>query len=100
MPASAGLNRQQWEEKLAQLGAQLQALNGAVRLEIIGPWPLIEAGMPGRTSLDLDVWAPGSQSDRRLLRAACAAAGLDFDPLDETDLNEYPISRRRVPGIR
>ena len=96
MPDSQGLNRQQWDEKLSALGAEFRAMNVAARLEIIGAWPVIEAGMPGRTSLDLDVWAPGSQVDRSALRAACATAGLDFDPIDETDRPYLQLIR---PGI-
>lgn len=91
-----GLNREQWHEKLAALGAEFRAMNATARLEIIGAWPVIESGMPERTSLDLDVWVPGSQADRTALRAACAASGLDFDPIDETD---RPYLQMVRPGI-
>ena len=96
MPDAQGLNRQQWDEKLSALGAGFRAMNVEARLEIIGAWPVIEAGMPGRTSLDLDVWAPGSKVDRSALRAACATAGLDFDPIDET---QRPYLQLIRPGI-
>ena len=85
MPAGPGLDRRQWEEKLAGIGQHLQRQNAPATLELIGAWPVIEAGLEGRTSLDLDVWMPGSDADRSALAAACAAAGLDFDPTGETD---------------
>lgn len=91
-----GLNREQWDEKLSALGAELRAINATARLEIIGAWPVIESGMPERTSLDLEVWAPGSEADRTALRAACAASGLEFDPIDET---AGPYLRLVRPGI-
>ncbi len=96
MPETEGLNREQWEEKLAALGAGFRALNAEARLEIIGAWPVIDAGMPERTSLDLDIWMPGSQVDRGALRAACATAGLDFDPMGETNRAYIQLVR---PGI-
>ncbi len=96
MTENEGLNREQWEEKLAALGAEFRALKVEATLEIIGAWPLIDAGMPARTSLDLDIWMPGSQVDRAALRAACVAAGLDFDPIDETHRPYVQLVR---PGI-
>lgn len=96
MPETEGLNREQWEEKLAALGAEFQARHAEATLEIIGAWPVIDAGMPGRTSLDLDIWMPGSRVDRGTLRAACAATGLGFDPLEETDRPYLQLVR---PGI-
>ncbi len=91
-----GLNREQWEERLAALGAALSALGSEASLEVIGAWPVIDAGMPGRSSLDLDVWMPGSQMDRSTLRAACETAGLDFDPIDEA---ARPYVQFVRPGI-
>ena len=75
MPETAGLNRLQWEEKLAAIGENLRLLGSSAILEIIGAWPVIEAGLEGRTSLDLDVWMPESDVDRSALANACAAAG-------------------------
>lgn len=57
---------------------------------------MIEAGLEGRTSLDLDVGLPGSDADRSALAAACAAAGLDFDPTGET---HRPYLQLIHPGI-
>ena len=54
MPESAGLNRLQWEEKLAAIGEHLRSLGSAATLEIIGAWPVMEAGLEGRTSLELE----------------------------------------------
>jgi hypothetical protein len=56
----------------------------------------MEAGLEGRTSMDLDVWMPESQLDRPALAAACHAAGLDFDPTGETDRPYVQLIR---PGI-
>lgn len=96
MAEAPGLDRGQWEEKLTAVGAALRAMEVEAEIEIIGAWPVIAAGMPGRTSLDLDVWMPGSKVDRGALRAACEAAGLDFDPLEETD---RPYLQLIQPGI-
>ena len=96
MPGNRGLNRQQWEKKLAVIGEHLQRHGSSATLEIIGAWPVMEAGLEGRTSLDLDVWMPASQVDRATLAAACRAAGLDFDPTGETD---RPYLRLIRPGI-
>ena len=57
---------------------------------------MIEAGLEGRTSLDLDVGLPGSDADRSALAAACADAGLDFDPTGET---HRPYLQLIHPGI-
>ena len=96
MAESFGLNRLQWEEKLAAIGEHLRSLGSAATLEIIGAWPVMEAGLEGRTSLDLDVWMPASEIDHSALAAACIAAGLDFDPTEETD---RPYLQLVQPGI-
>ncbi len=96
MSPAQGLNRDEWTEKLSALGTALRAAKAQAQLEIIGAWPLIQAGMPGRTSLDLYVWTPGSQVDRGALQSACRAAGLDFDPTGETD---QPYLQLISPGI-
>ena len=96
MPEGPGLDRRQWEEKLAGIGRHLQRQNAPASLELIGAWPVIEAGLEGRTSLDLDVWMPGSDADRSALAAACAAAGLYFDPTGET---HRPYLQLIHPGI-
>ena len=96
MPEGFGLNRLQWEEKLAAIGEHLRALGSAATLEIIGAWPVMEAGLEGRTSLDLDVWMPASDADRTALAKACVAAGLDFNPTGETD---RPYVQLVQPGI-
>ena len=96
MPEGPGLDRCQREEKLAGIGSHLQRVNAPASLELIDAWPVIEAGLEGRTSLDLDVWMPGSDADRSALAAACAAVGLDFDPTGET---HRPYLQLIHPGI-
>jgi hypothetical protein len=80
-----GLTREQWAEKLAAIGAYLKGKGAEITIEVIGPWPAIESGMPGRTSGDLNIWLSNSRFDRTLLREACLSAGLDFDPIGEVD---------------
>ena len=96
MPESFGLNRVQWEEKLAVIGEHLRSLGSTATLEIIGAWPVMEAGLEGRTSLVLDVWMPASDADRGALAKACVAASLDFNPTGETD---RPYLQLVQPGI-
>lgn len=96
MSDGPGLDRRQWEEKLAAIGEHLRRHGAPATLEIIGAWPVLEAGLEGRSSLDLDVWLPASDADRSALAAACASAGLDFDPTGETD---RPYLQLLQPGI-
>jgi len=91
-----GLTREQWAEKLALIGAFIKAKGAKITIEIIGSWPAIELGMPGRTSEDLDVWMPNSRFDRALFREACLNAGVDFDPTGEVDRPYIQLVR---PGI-
>ena len=96
MSEGFGLNRRQWEEKLAAIGEHLRSIGSTATLEVIGAWPVMEAGLEGRTSLDLDVWMPASDADRGALAKACMAAGLDFNPTGETD---RPYMQLVQPGI-
>ena len=91
-----GLTREEWAEKLAVIGAYIQSKGAEITIEVIGSWPAIESGMPGRTSEDLDVWTPNSRFDRGLFREACLSAGLDFDPTGEVDRPYIQLVR---PGI-
>ena len=91
-----GLTREDWAEKLAKIGSYIADKGAKIEIEVIGSWPGLEAGMPGRTSEDLDVWLPNSRFDRALFRDACLHAGLDFDPIDEVDRPYVQIVR---PGI-
>jgi hypothetical protein len=95
MPAS-GLTRDEWADRFARIGEYLRERNVTAVLEIIGAWPVMESGMPGRTSMDLDVWLPGSRFDHAVFRDACHAAGLEFDPTTETDRPYIQIVR---PGL-
>jgi len=83
-------------EKLGAIGRFLQSRNDVAVIEAIGSWPVIDAGMPGRTSMDLDVWLPGSQFDQSALREACLAAEMGFDPIGEADTPYIQLVR---PGI-
>ncbi len=91
-----GLNRAGWHEKLRLLGQALASRGCTLRLEIIGSWSLINAGMPERSTVDLDIWAPGSELDLDALAFACAAAALDFDPTGEVT---RPYVQVVQPGI-
>lgn len=96
MMAAKGLDRAGWQEKLRLLGQALRERGRILRLEIIGSWSLIHAGMPTRSTNDLDVWAPGSELDTEALEAACAFASLDFDPTGEVT---RPYVQVVQPGI-
>jgi hypothetical protein len=52
--------------------------------------------MPARSTVDLDVWAPGSELDADALDAACTFADLDFDPTGEVT---KPYVQVVQPGI-
>ena len=91
-----GLTREQWAEKLAAIGSYIKAKGAEITVEVIGSWPAIESGMPGRTSEDLDIWTPNSQFDAALFREACINAGLDFNPIGETNRPYIQLVR---PGI-
>jgi hypothetical protein len=95
MPSN-GLTREEWSAKFGEIGQFLRKRGITATVEIIGAWPVMEAGMPGRTSMDLDVWLPGSRFDRAIFREACLRAGLDFDPINETDRPYVQLIR---PGI-
>jgi hypothetical protein len=94
--AAKGLDRAGWQEKLRLLGQAFRDRGCTLRLEIIGSWSLINAGMPARSTVDLDVWAPMSQFDVEALESACAFAGLDFDPMGEVT---RPYVQVVQPGI-
>jgi len=90
------LTREQWAEKLAIIGAYIKGRGAEITIEVIGSWPAIDLGMPGRTSEDMDVWMPNSRFDSALLREACVNAGVDFDPIGEV---ERPYIQLVRPGI-
>ena len=75
-----GLNREQWNEKLALIGQELARLGTAASVTVVGSAPGILAGQPARTSMDLDVWRPASDFDRTSFQAAVETAGLLYDP--------------------
>jgi hypothetical protein len=75
------LDRDAWLEKLESIAAALPATGEPVKICLIGSGAcLLEAGMPGRASHDLDVWLPASKFDMGELRRAVMQAGLLFDP--------------------
>jgi hypothetical protein len=67
-----------------------------LRLEIIGSWSLINAGMPARSTVDLGIREPGSEIDADALASACALAGLDLDPTGEVTRPHLQVVQ---PGI-
>ncbi len=75
------LNREEWLDQLERIAAALPAGEIPVKICLIGSGAcLLEAGMPGRASHELDVWQPGSDFDLGELRRAVIQAGLLFDP--------------------
>lgn len=89
---AAGLNREQWIEKLDAIGKKTKA-----KLCLIGSAACIFSGMRGRTSIDLDVWNPKSRFDYQEFRAAVEEAGLLLNPTDE--IVEQPYIQIIEPGI-
>lgn len=92
-----GLDRDQWNEKLALIGQELERLGATATLTVVGSAPGILAGQPSRTSMDLDVWRPKSNFDRTTLKAAVEAAGLLYDP--KGDEPAAPYIQIVEPGI-
>lgn len=86
---TGGLNRMEWEEKLTLLGQELEQRRTTASLTVVGSAPGILAGQPERTSMDLDVWRPTSDYDRRTFRAAVEATGLLFDPRGDEPAKPY-----------
>lgn len=75
------LNREQWLDHLTRVAAALPVEGDPVKICLIGSGAcLLEAGMPGRVSHDLDIWQPASSFDLGELRQAVIDAGLVFDP--------------------
>lgn len=93
------LNRDQWLDCLERISANLPEKAGEpVCLCLIGGAPcLLEAGMPGRVSHDLDIWSPASRFDLGELRRAVLAAGLLFDPR-ESQPPDQPYVQLIGPG--
>jgi hypothetical protein len=56
-----GLNKEQWLEKLTLIDQSLLRQGGSAQLTMVGSAAGIFSGQPGRTSIDLDVWKPGSR---------------------------------------
>lgn len=71
---------EEWLCALTKLSDALEPEGSPLRLCLIGSAACLFGGMEGRTSLDLDVWKPASDYDRRELHRATLAAGLQFDP--------------------
>jgi len=97
----AGLSKSEWKQKLCAISESLDGQGRHAQLMVIGSWPAIEDGMPGRTSLDLDVWVEGSDFIEPVLVRACADAGLLFNPTQpEEELDgQTPYLQLVEPGI-
>ncbi len=92
------LNREEWLDQLERIAAALPACGVPVKICLIGSGAcLLEAGMPGRASHDLDVWQPGSDFDLGELRRAVIQAGLLFDPRSALE-PEQPYVQIVNPG--
>jgi hypothetical protein len=63
-----GLNKEQWLDKLTLVDQSLQRQGGSAQLTLVGSAAGILTGQPGRTSIDLDVWKPGSRYQYRTLK--------------------------------
>ena len=86
-----GLNAKQWEKILAKVG---ETVTG--NLCLIGSGACMFSGMT-RTSLDLNIWNPGSDFDLAKLKDAMEAQGLLFNPTDE--VIDKPYLQLVDPGI-
>ncbi len=71
---------EQWLKALERIADALGDSGPPLRLCLIGSAACLFGGMEGRTSLDLDVWKPASDYDRRELQRASEMAGVKFDP--------------------
>jgi hypothetical protein len=86
------LDRNAWEAILDQIGMSVTG-----ELCLIGSSACIFSNMPGRTSMDLDVWRPSSTFQPAQLKKAVEAAGLLFNPTEEY-INQ-PYIQLVDPGI-
>lgn len=93
-----GLNKLEWQERIALLGSSLKRMGETVELTVLGSVPMILDDVAERTSKDMDVWKPASRFNERALRAACESSGLAFNPtnVDEPDIPYIQIIN---PGI-
>ncbi len=92
-----GLNKEQWLEKLTLVDQSLQRQAGSAQLVLVGSAAGILTGQPGRTSIELDVWKPGSRYQYQTLKTAVEEAGLLFDPkMAEPD---RPYFQMVEPGL-
>jgi hypothetical protein len=92
-----GLNKEQWLEKLILVDQSLQRQTGSAQLILMGSAAGILTGQPSRTSIELDVWKPGSQYQYQTLKTAVEEAGLLFDPkIAEPD---RPYFQMVEPGL-
>lgn len=66
---------------LERISSSLPLVGKPLKICLIGSGAcLLEAGMPGRVSHDLDIWSPSSEFDLGEFRRAVLDAGLLFDP--------------------
>jgi hypothetical protein len=94
----SALNGEQWMAVLERLAGFLPAEGPPLRLCLIGSAACLFGGMDGRTSVDLDIWKPGSDYDRLELKLAAEKAGILFDP--KTTLEpDTPYLQLVEPGL-
>jgi hypothetical protein len=92
-----GLNKEQWLEKLTLIDQSLQRQGSSAQLTLVGSAAGILAGQPSRSSIDLDVWKPGSRYQYQTLKKAVEEAGLLFDP--KTAEPDKPYLQMVEPGL-
>ncbi len=91
-------DRERWLRTLEDIASTLGSEGEPVELCLIGSAACILGGMDGRTSMDLDIWMPGSDFDELELKKAVLSAGLLFDPKSELE-PDTPYIQIVEPGI-
>lgn len=83
------------QDALVRLG---DALEQPTTLVVIGSAVCISLGQADRMTMDIDIWSPSSSFDLGVLRRACDASDIIFDP-KEHDEPTKPYLQLIEPGI-
>lgn len=84
-------DRDRWLRILEEMSIALGKEGDPVEVCLIGSASCVLGGMEGRTTIDLDVWAPNSDFDELELKQAVIQAGLLFDPKTEHGIDQAYI---------